>query len=77
MHSDWVSSTFYKGKQRILLNDKATLIWAANYGAIEFTIPFDRYDMPDHPMEMVFDLNPPDLKSFDLVLFILAEREYH
>ncbi|MBT2758907.1 hypothetical protein J7E71_23850 [Mesobacillus foraminis] len=65
---DWVSSTFYKGKQRILLNDKATLIWAANFGAIEFHIPFDRYDMPDHPMEMVFDLDPPDHKSFDLVL---------
>lgn len=65
---EWVSSTFYKGKQRILLNNRATLVWAANYGAIEFHVPFDRHDKPDYPMEMVFDLDPPDIESFNLVL---------
>lgn len=65
---EWVSSTFYKEKERMLLNDRATLVWAANYGAIEFHVPFDRHDKPDYPMEMVFDLDPPDNNSFNLVL---------
>jgi bifunctional non-homologous end joining protein LigD len=65
---DWVSSTFYKEKERMLLNDQATLAWAVNYGAIEFHVPFDRHEKPDYPMEMVFDLDPPDINSFDLVL---------
>jgi bifunctional non-homologous end joining protein LigD len=29
---EWVSSIFYKEKERMLLNDRATLVWAANYG---------------------------------------------
>lgn len=64
----WVSNAFYKEKKRILLNDKSTLVWAANYGAIEFHVPFDRHDNPEHPMEMVFDLDPPEDSNFDLVL---------
>ncbi|WP_257391688.1 non-homologous end-joining DNA ligase [Mesobacillus jeotgali] len=64
----WVSSKFYKNKKRILLNDRATLIWAANYGALEFHVPFDRYDKPGYPLEIAFDLDPPDTDSFHLVL---------
>jgi bifunctional non-homologous end joining protein LigD len=64
---EWVSQTFYKEKERILLNDRATLVWAANYGAIEFHVPFDTHKKTDYPMEMVFDLDPPDDNSFDLV----------
>ncbi|MFB3159850.1 non-homologous end-joining DNA ligase [Neobacillus sp. 179-J 1A1 HS] len=65
---EWVSHTFYKDKERILLNDRATLVWAVNYGAIEFHVPFDTHEKPDYPLEMVFDLDPPDDNSFDLVL---------
>jgi bifunctional non-homologous end joining protein LigD len=65
---EWICSTFYKDKERMLLNDRATLVWAANYGAIEFHVPFDRHDKPDYPLEMVFDLDPPDHNSFNLVL---------
>jgi bifunctional non-homologous end joining protein LigD len=65
---EWVSQTFYKDKARMLLNDRATLVWAANYGGIEFHVPFDRHDKPDFPLEMVFDLDPPDGTSFDLVV---------
>ncbi|RFU66504.1 non-homologous end-joining DNA ligase [Bacillus sp. V59.32b] len=67
---DWVSHTFYKEKQRMLLNDKATLVWAANYGALEFHVPFDTYKKQNYPLEMVFDLDPPDDEHFDLVLEI-------
>jgi bifunctional non-homologous end joining protein LigD len=65
---EWVSHTFYKEKERILLNDRATLVWAANYGAVEFHVPFDRHDKTDYPLEIVFDLDPPDAESFELVL---------
>ncbi|PLS18243.1 DNA polymerase domain-containing protein [Bacillus sp. M6-12] len=73
---DWVSSTLYKEKQRILLNNKSTLIWAANYGALEFHVPFDIYKKTDFPQELVFDLDPPDDQSFELVLEVAIEL-YH
>ncbi|WP_231688101.1 non-homologous end-joining DNA ligase [Bacillus sp. FJAT-18017] len=65
---EWVSHIFYKNKDRILLNDTATLVWAANYGAVEFHVPFDRHDKSDFPLEMVFDLDPPDDSSFKMVI---------
>jgi len=65
---EWISQIFYKNKERMLLNDTATLVWAANYGAIEFHVPFDCYNNPDFPMEMVFDLDPPDDNSFHMVI---------
>ncbi len=73
---EWVSHTFYKEKERILLNDRATLVWAANYGAIEFHVPFDRHDKTDYPLEMVFDLDPPDANSFELVLEVAIRLKH-
>ncbi|WP_409304198.1 non-homologous end-joining DNA ligase [Peribacillus sp. SCS-155] len=65
---EWVNCAMYKEKQRILLNDPATLVWAANYGALEFHVPFDRYTKENFPLELVFDLDPSENNSFDLVL---------
>lgn len=65
---DWVSRVMYKDKERILLNDASTLVWAANLGAIEFHVPFDKHDHKNYPTELVFDLDPPDNSSFTLVL---------
>lgn len=67
---EWVNHTYYKEKQRILLNDNATLAWAANYGALEFHVPFDSYKKQNHPLELVFDLDPPDDEHFEVVLEI-------
>ena len=64
---DWVPRVMYKDKERILLNDASTLVWAANLGAIEFHVPFDKHDHKDYPTELVFDLDPPDNRSFTLV----------
>ncbi|MGV3464688.1 MAG: non-homologous end-joining DNA ligase [Heyndrickxia sp.] len=66
--AEWISRIFYKNKERMLLNDTATLVWAANYGAIEFHVPFDRHEKPNFPMEMVFDLDPPYNTCFNLVI---------
>ncbi|MGG1576207.1 DNA polymerase domain-containing protein [Fictibacillus sp. NRS-1165] len=68
----WVCSTFYKEKERILLNDKATLIWLANIEAIELHVPFDRYVRQDYPTDLVFDLDPSN-NEIDLALEISLE----
>ncbi|SFB50636.1 bifunctional non-homologous end joining protein LigD [Cohnella sp. OV330] len=63
----WVPRVAYGGKERILLNDAATLAWLANRGAIEFHVPFDRYDRKDVPTELVFDLDPAAGMPFEAV----------
>lgn len=64
---DWIPRIEYKQKDRILLNDTATLIWVANLDAIELHVHFDKVDRMDHPTELVLDLDPPDDNSFGLV----------
>lgn len=56
----WLSHVFYKGKNRILLNDSPTLVWLAQFGALEFHIPFDKYNYTNYPTELAFDLDPAD-----------------
>lgn len=63
----WVTRTFYKEKERMLLNDLSTLVWAVNYGAIEFHVPFDRHDRSDFPTELMFDLDPFARMGFEQV----------
>lgn len=64
---EWIPRTMYLDKQRVLLNNRATLVWAANIGALEMHVPFDRYDYKDHPTELVFDLDPSENNDFTLV----------
>ncbi|PLR98732.1 DNA polymerase domain-containing protein [Bacillus sp. T33-2] len=70
---EWVCHAFYKGKQRVMVNDISTLVWAANYGAVEFHVPFDRYCRENYPLELAFDLDPPDDASFGLVLEVALQ----
>jgi bifunctional non-homologous end joining protein LigD len=65
---DWVPRVIYNGKERMLLNDAATLIWAANLEACELHVPFDRYFRKDFPTELVFDLDPSGGQDFSIVL---------
>ncbi len=64
---EWLPRVVYNGKERILLNNTASLVWVANLDALELHVPFDRYDRKDYPTELVFDLDPPDDRSFALV----------
>jgi bifunctional non-homologous end joining protein LigD len=64
----WVPRVKYNDKDRILLNDAATLVWAANLGALELHVPFDKHNHKDYPTELVFDLDPADDRSFELVI---------
>jgi bifunctional non-homologous end joining protein LigD len=62
----WLSQTHYKGKDRMLLNNIPTLVWLAQFGALEFHVPFDKYNQPDYPTELAFDLDPSDENDFEL-----------
>lgn len=64
---EWLPKVEYKDKDRILLNDTATLIWVANLNAIELHVHFDKVDRMNFPSELVLDLDPPDANSFGLV----------
>ncbi|HLN62071.1 MAG TPA: non-homologous end-joining DNA ligase [Symbiobacteriaceae bacterium] len=64
---DWIARSFYKDRDWVLLNDAATLVWLANWGALELHVPFDRVDAPGYPTELVFDLDPPEGAPFELV----------
>ncbi|MCA0987765.1 DNA ligase D [Guptibacillus algicola] len=61
-----------EGIDYIICNHLSTLVWLGNQGSIEFHIPFHTIQS-NKPVEIVFDLDPPDEKSFDLV--ILAANE--
>ncbi|WP_377889666.1 non-homologous end-joining DNA ligase [Alkalihalobacillus sp. R86527] len=56
----------------IICNHLSTLVWLGNQGSLELHIPFHTIQS-NKPVEIVFDLDPPDEKSFDLV--ILAANE--
>jgi bifunctional non-homologous end joining protein LigD len=55
---EWIPTTQYNDKTRILVNDAATLIWVANEEALELHVPFDRFDKKDYPTEIAFDIDP-------------------
>lgn len=51
----------------IILNDKASLVWAANLASLELhhmTVRADKIDRPDF---FIFDLDPPASASFEVV----------
>ncbi|KKM09447.1 DNA polymerase [Clostridiales bacterium PH28_bin88] len=72
---DWIPRAFFKDKQWILLNDRATLVWVANLAALELHVPFDTYLHINYPTELVFDLDPMDVENFDLVREVALELE--
>lgn len=53
--------------QYIVCNDLSTLIWLGNQLAIEFHIPFQTIET-NRPVEIVFDLDPPNKACFPLAL---------
>lgn len=69
----WIPRAFYKDKFYILLNDLATLVWVANYAAIELHVPFTRHDQPDTPTDIAFDLDPSVPDAFETVLDVALQ----
>jgi bifunctional non-homologous end joining protein LigD len=59
---DWVKTADVVGTtgtvNHCVINDVATLLWAANLAAIEIHVPMALADRPARPTAMVFDLDP-------------------
>lgn len=70
---DWVPTAFYKDKHFILLNDLPTLVWVANYAAIELHVPFTLFHQPAYPTDVAFDLDPSVPDRFELVLEVALQ----
>lgn len=58
----------------IVCEDNSTLTWLGNQMAIEFHIPFNRID-EDKPLEIVFDLDPPNREQFSLAVKAALEMK--
>lgn len=67
---DWVKTIKFNEKNYINLNSAATLIWLCTQAALELHTSFDGQDKPDHPFNLVFDLDPDDDKNFEGVVEI-------
>lgn len=51
----------------MICNDLDSLIWFANHDAVEYHVPFQKVDS-NKPMEIAFDLDPPNRERFDLAI---------
>jgi bifunctional non-homologous end joining protein LigD len=60
--------------QHIVCNDLSTLIWLGNQLAIEFHIPFQTVES-NNPIEIVFDLDPPNKEAFPLAIKAAKEMK--
>lgn len=69
-YPDWIPRAELGEKTVVeypVCNSQAALVYFANQGAVAFHIWASPIDAPDHPNEIVFDLDPPDLSAFPLV----------
>lgn len=69
----WVKTVSVSRKENgaidmILCNDKKTLNWLVNQNCITPHIWLSKYDKPNLPDRLIFDLDPPKGKGFDLVV---------
>jgi bifunctional non-homologous end joining protein LigD len=56
--ADVYSESNHRTMQFCLVNDVATLIWAANLADLELHVPLAKAPAMDRPTQMVFDLDP-------------------
>lgn len=56
-----------RSDQVIVCESVQALIWLANHGSLEYHVPFQLLDS-DLPLEIVFDLDPPDRDHFHLAV---------
>lgn len=61
---EFVSHRMIEGTDYIIMDSVETLLWMGNMAALEFHIPFNSIDSPDHPDALVFDLDPSEGQTF-------------
>lgn len=65
---EWVNTFNWHDKDYILLGDLQTLMWLGNQAAIELHTSFNQISNPDHPDNLVLDLDPSKGQIFDEVI---------
>ncbi|WP_262421975.1 DNA ligase D [Bacillus aquiflavi] len=63
-----------EGNHYIICNELSTLLWLGNQLAIEFHVPYQTIDT-ERPIEIVFDLDPPNRSSFPLAIKAAKEMK--
>ncbi|RKQ31522.1 DNA ligase D [Oceanobacillus halophilus] len=64
---DFIDSLKIGNDRIIICNDMDSLVWFANHGGLEYHVPFQTVNKPN-PLEIVFDLDPPNRERFDLAI---------
>ncbi|MFC2948963.1 DNA ligase D [Virgibacillus sediminis] len=64
---DFVTGIPAGDEQLMVCDSLDSLVWFANHGAVEYHIPFQLIQK-DTPLEIVFDLDPPDRGKFHLAI---------
>lgn len=72
-HPDWIKTVPIGRKEKegihmVLCNDLASLLWMANQNCITPHIWLARFDQPHQPDRLIFDLDPPPQKGFEMVV---------
>jgi bifunctional non-homologous end joining protein LigD len=62
---EWVKTVVFNDKNYISLNSAATLVWLCTQAALELHTSFNVHDRPNHPSNLVFDLDPDDDRHFE------------
>lgn len=71
---NFIKTEEHEGNNFIICNDVSTLLWLGNQLAIEYHIPFQTYEA-ENPIEIVFDLDPPNTEAFPLAIKAALEMK--
>ncbi|WP_241156848.1 DNA ligase D [Bacillus sp. FJAT-42376] len=70
----FIQSAVHEGIDYMTCRHLSDLIWLGNQLALEFHVPFERIS-EKKPMEIVFDLDPPDRNAFHLAVSAAMQLE--
>lgn len=62
---DYIRRVKWQGNRYTVMDSRAALLWLGNQGVIEFHTSFNVVHQPDHPVALVFDLDPAADQPFE------------
>lgn len=64
---EFITRRVLDGIEYVVMDSPETLLWMGNMAALEFHVPFNTLDAPDHPDALIFDLDPSEGQTFSQV----------